>query len=128
VLELLNKYQYFTSIEATTKSDALGLYFFLTTAEQFKQGKKFITEQIPKIWAQLQNNFLQELPESVKCLRLTTSNLRDESTTNTAKMLTKAQPNTAENLDSKWTRAPKPDKPPTRAVIVNYSDQDFPIL
>jgi hypothetical protein len=91
-MELLNKYQYFTSIEATTKPEALGLYFFLTTAEQCEPGKKFITEQLPRIWAQLKNTFLEDLPESVKCPRLTTSNLRDESTTKTAKMLAKAQP------------------------------------
>jgi hypothetical protein len=128
VMKLLNKYQYFTSIKATIKSEALGLYFFLTTAEQCESGKKFITEQLPRIWAQLKNTFLEDLPESVKCPRLTTSNLRDESTTNTANMLAKAQPTEETTGESKWNTSPKLNKPPTRAVIVNYSEQDFPNL
>jgi hypothetical protein len=129
VLDLLNKYPYFSSIEATTKSDALRLYFFLTTNDQFDQGKKFVTEQLPKMWAKLERNFLEELPQSVKCPRLTTSNLsRDESTTKTAKMLEQAYSPEMDTGESKWSNAPKINKPPTQAVIVNYSEQDFPAL
>jgi hypothetical protein len=128
VLSLLNQYHYFTSIEPTSKSDELGLYFFLTTNENFDKGKQFIRETLPKIWAQLDNTFLDELPTSVKCPRLTTSNLKDESTSKTALMLAKAEIPNTDTVTSKWSHAPRINRPPTKAVIVNYTEQDFPNL
>jgi hypothetical protein len=128
VLNLLNQYHYFTSIEPTSKSDELGLYFFLTTSENFDKGKQFIKETLPKIWTRLNNTFLDELPPSVKCPRLTTSNLKDDSTSKTALMLAKAEIPDTDNVSSKWSHAPRINRPPTKAVIVNYTEQDFPNL
>jgi hypothetical protein len=70
VLRLLNRYHYFSSIEPTSKSNELGLYFFLTTNEHFEKAKQFVIETLPKIWAKLDNNFLEDLPASVRCPRL----------------------------------------------------------
>ena len=62
VLEILNRYSHFSSIEATPQSEAIGKYFFLTTRPQFEQAKVFITETLPQLWAKLDNNFLTEPP------------------------------------------------------------------
>ena len=86
-----------------------------------------MTDTLPQIWATLTNTFLDELPNSVKCPRLT-SNLKDESTTRTAAMPSNAKIPDDATVQSKWSRAPKITKPPTRAVIVNYTDQNFPGL
>jgi hypothetical protein len=126
VRRLLNCYYYFSSIEPTSKSEELGVYFFLTTAEHFEQAKRFVMETLPRIWAKLDNTFFEELPASVRCPRLTTSNLTDESTTKTAQMLAKAHIPDAVTVASKWSTAPKLNKPPIAAVVVNYSSQSFP--
>jgi hypothetical protein len=128
VLSLLNRYHYFSSIEPTTKSEELGLYFFLTTGEKFDQGMRFVTTTLPKIWAKLDNTFLDELPASVRCPRLTTSNLSDDNTTNTAKMLTNVFIPDDVTVASKWSRAPRINKPPTKSVVVNYDHDSFPAL
>jgi uncharacterized Zn-finger protein len=100
----------------------------LTTNEHFERAKRFVTETLPKIWAKLDNNFLEDLPASVHCPRLTTSNLTDAATTKTAQMLAKARIPDAVTVASKWSTAPKINKPPTSAVVVNYSTQSFPAL
>ena len=58
---LLLQYKLFTSIEPTSKSDELVLYFFVTTSDTFDKAKDFIVETVPKIWAKLDNTFLTEL-------------------------------------------------------------------
>ena len=68
VQNLLLLYKLFTSIEPTSKSDELGLHFFVTTSANFDKAKDFITETVPKIWAKLDNTFLSDLPSSVKVL------------------------------------------------------------
>jgi type IV secretory pathway VirB10-like protein len=109
------------------KSEELGLYFMLTNVKDFENAKKFVTDTLPKIWAKLDNTFLNELPPSVQCPRLTTSNLKDKTTKRTAKMLAEAYiPDGEETTASKWARAPQINKPPTRAVIVNYTEDNFP--
>jgi hypothetical protein len=87
ILTYTKRYPYFTSIKATNLSESLGKYLFITTAEQFTQAKHFITETLPKIWQKIDNTFLDELPPSVRCPRLTSSNIRDESTQRTVAML-----------------------------------------
>jgi hypothetical protein len=125
VLSVLNKYHYFTSIEPTSKSEELGLYLFLSTSKHFDQDKRIITDTLPKMWAKLENNVHNELSATVRCPRLTTSNLKDDFMTKTAKMLAVAEIPNTDTDKSKWSRAPKIHKPPTRAVIVN-SEQHFP--
>jgi hypothetical protein len=128
VLSLLNKYPYFTSIEITSQSEALGKYHFMTTKAMFDQAKTFITESLPQIWAQLDNTFLDEMPESVKYPRLTTSNLKDASTTRTAALLqAMAVPDDA-TVASKWSKPPNTHRQPPRAISVNYSEKNFPDL
>jgi hypothetical protein len=129
VLTLLQQYKIFTSIDYTSKSDELGLMIFVTTSGNFDKAKEFVNESIPKIWAKLSNTFLSELPVSVQCPRLTTSNLKDASTCKTAAMLANAfqVPDDA-TVASKWSQAPQIHKPPTAAITVNYSDSNFPEL
>ena len=126
VENLLLQYKLFSSIEPTSKSDELGLHFFVTTSENFDKAKDFIIETVPKIWAKLDNTFLSELPSSVKVPRLTTSNLKDSATTRTAALLANAIESDDATIASKWSNAPKLNRPPTTAVIVNYSDVNFP--
>jgi hypothetical protein len=126
VINLILKYKYFTSIEPTSKSTEIGLYFFVTTATLFDQAKQFTVETIPKIWSKLENNFLDELPPSIKCPRLTTSNLKDAATSRTADPLANSIISDDASNATKWSNAPH--RPPTQAVIVNYSDNNFPSL
>ena len=83
-------------------------------------------ETVPKIWAKHDNTFLTDLPSSVKVPRLTTSNLKDSATTRTAALLANAIESDDATITSKWSNAPKLNRPPTTAVIVNYSDANFP--
>jgi hypothetical protein len=62
VHSLLLQYKLFTSLKPTTKSEELGMYFFVTTGPKFDKAKQFIIETVPKIWAKLDNTFLNELP------------------------------------------------------------------
>ena len=126
VENLLLQYKLFSSIEPTSKSDELGLYFFVTTSDNFDKAKEFIMETVPKIWAKLDNTFLTDLPTSVKVPRLTTSNLKDSATTRTANLLANAIESDDATIASKWSNAPKLNRTPTTAVIVNYSDTNFP--
>jgi hypothetical protein len=80
VLTLIRRYPYFTSIEPTPLSESLGKYIFLTMREHFDAAKQSILLTLPKIWQQIDNNFLEELSTSVQCPRLTNSNLHNEST------------------------------------------------
>jgi hypothetical protein len=126
VLTYIKRHPYFTSIEETNLSKQLGKYLFITTAEHFSQAKHFIIETLPQIWQKIDNTFLDALPSSVRCPRLTNSNLRDESTQHTVAMLSKAAPDDA-TIASKWSAPPRSNKLPTM-VSVNYSDLDFPVL
>ncbi len=126
VLTYILQYPYFSSIEATQASESIGKYLFITTAEHFDEAKRFIIETLPKIWQQIGDTFLEELPISVRCPRLTNSNLRDESTKRTVAMLSKQPPDDA-TITSKWSSPPKMNKLPT-SVSVNYSEANFPTL
>jgi hypothetical protein len=128
VWKLLNIYPQFSSIEATGESEALGLHFFMTTEADYSNGKQFIIEKLPKIWTRLKNTFLSELPPSVRCPRLTTSHLRDETTAKTAKMFSNAITSDEATSGSKWSQAPRENRPPTRQVTVNYTENNFPEL
>jgi hypothetical protein len=64
----------------------------MTTEEHFSEAKKFVTDTLPKIWQKIDNTFLEELPASVRCTRLTNSNLRDESTKRTVALLAEKPP------------------------------------
>jgi hypothetical protein len=123
VLTLIRRYPYFTSIEPTPSSESLGKYIFLTTREHFDAAKQFILLTLPKIWQQIDNNFLEELPSSVQCPRLTNSNLRDESTRKTVAMLSKSPIPDAGTIASKWSAPPQIHKLPN-SVSVNYSNKD----
>jgi hypothetical protein len=129
VLSLLNRYSYFTSIETTSQSDALGKYHFMTTKVMFDQLKTFITDLLPQIWAQLDNTFLDELPESVKYPRLTTSNLNNASTTRTAALLQAiAVPNDT-TVASRWSKPPNSHtSTATTGHQRTFSDTNFPDL
>jgi hypothetical protein len=128
VLSLLNKYPYFTSIEITSQSDALGKYHFMTTKAMFDQAKMFNTESLPQIWAHLDNTFPNELQESVKYPRLTTSNLKDASTTRTAALLQSMVVPDNATVASKWSKLPNTHRQPPRAISVNYSEKKLPDL
>jgi hypothetical protein len=67
LVDLLNRYKYFTSIEPTTQSKKLGKYLFITTAAQFEEAKLWITTDLHQIWVTLDNTFIDELPDTVKC-------------------------------------------------------------
>jgi hypothetical protein len=58
VLQLLNHYTHFSSIEPTSKLEELDLYFFLTTDKPLKKAKKFVMTTLLQIWVKLDNNFL----------------------------------------------------------------------
>jgi hypothetical protein len=126
VQSLLNRYSHFTSIEETTQSHELGKYLFMTTAAKFEKGKQFITNSIPQLWAKLDNTFLDELPSSVRYPRLTTSNLKDASTTRTAALLSATAIPDDITVASRWSKPPQLNQQPPKAVIVNYTDQHFP--
>jgi hypothetical protein len=122
----LNRYSHFTSIEETTQSHELGKHLFMTTAAKFDKGKQFITNSIPQLWAKLDNAFLDELPSSVRYPRLTTSNLKDASTTRTAALLSATAIPDDITVASRWSKPPQLNQQPPKAVIVNYTDQHFP--
>jgi hypothetical protein len=126
VYSYIRRYQFFTSIEATQLSDKLGKYLFMTTEEHFLEAKKFITDTLPKIWQKIDNTFLEELPASVRCPRLTNSNLRDESTKRTVALLAEKPPDDY-TIASKWSSPPQLNKPPA-TISVNYSDNNYPAL
>jgi hypothetical protein len=100
----------------------------MTTEADYNNGKKFIIETLPKIWTRLKNTFLSELPPSLRCPRLTTSHLRDETTAKTAKMFSNAITSDETTASSKWSQAPRENRPPTRQVTVNYTENNFPEL
>jgi hypothetical protein len=100
----------------------------MTTNAMLDQAKMFITESLPQIWAQLDNTFLNELPESVKYPRLTTSNLKDASTTRTAALLLAIVAPDDATVASRWSKPPNTHRQPPRAISVNYSDKKFPDL
>ncbi len=60
--------------------------------------------------------------------RLTTSNLRDEATSKCAARLSTFEGDDDAATISQWSKPPQLHKPPTKAVIVNYSDNNFPSL
>jgi hypothetical protein len=128
VLSLLNRYSHFSSIEVTTQSEELGKYLFMTTTEKFEKGKQFIMHSLPLIWAKLENTFLDELPATVRCPRLTTSNLKDKSTMKTAALLSAYKVPDDATIVSQWSKPPSTRRQPPPAVIVNYSEQDFPSM
>jgi hypothetical protein len=123
----LKRYLYFTSIEPTSSSHTIGKYIFLTTKDDFIQAKKFIIETLPQLWNLLDNTFLDELPASVRCPRLTNSNLRDDSTKRTVALLTMSPEELT--VVSQWTKPPTFNQLP-KTVSVNYSnsDKNFPAL
>jgi hypothetical protein len=63
---LLNRYQYFSSIDPTPQSEKLGKYLFMTH-DKFEAAKTWISNDLPQIWAELDHYFLDELPPSVQC-------------------------------------------------------------
>jgi hypothetical protein len=128
VLSLLNRYSHFSSIEITTQSEDLGKYLFMTTTDKFEKGKQFIMHSLPLIWAKLENTFLDELPATVRCPRLTTSNLKDKSTMKTAALLSAYKVPDDATIASQWSKPPSTRRQPPNAVIVNYSQQDFPSI
>jgi hypothetical protein len=67
LIDILNRYQYFSSIEPTPQSEKLGKYLFFTTHDKFEAAKTWISTDLPQIWAELDHNFLDELPPSVQC-------------------------------------------------------------
>jgi hypothetical protein len=117
---------FFASIEATQSSDKLGKCLFMTTDEHFTEAKRFVTESSPKIWQKIDNAFLEELPASVRCPRLTNSNLRDQSTKRTAAMLAQKLPDDCATA-SKWSSPPQLNKPPA-TISVNCSNNNHPAL
>jgi hypothetical protein len=128
VITLIRRYPYFTSIEPTNTSESLGKYYFVTTHEHYDQAKNFITETLPQIWQLLDETFLDELPDSVRCPRLTSSNLKDDSTRRTVAMLHNYQVPDESTIASKWSAPPQINRPPTSVSVRNYSSQDFPAL
>ena len=126
VENLLLQYKLFSSIEPTSKSDELGLHFFVTTSETFDKAKDFIIKTVPKIWAKLDNTFLSELPSSVKVPRLTTSNLKDSATTRTAALLANAIESDDATIASKWSNAPKLNRPPHYRCHRQLFRREFP--
>jgi hypothetical protein len=87
LIDVLNRYKLFTSIEPTAQSEKLGKYFFITTSELFVAAKQWINTDLPLIWAELDQTFLNELPTSIQCPRLATSNLTNVTTSRTVAML-----------------------------------------
>jgi hypothetical protein len=130
LLEILDRYPQFTSIEATPQSATIGKYFFMTTSEKKEQGKTFITDTLPNLWAKLSNTFLTNFPSSVNCPRLTTSNLKDAATVRTAKLLATLASDIPDDLtaNSKWSKPPQFRQQPPRAVTVNYTEANFPSM
>jgi hypothetical protein len=130
LIDVLNRYEYFSSIESTSLSRKIGKYLFITTNEKFEAAKTWITQDLPKIWAELDHNFLDELPTSVQCPRLTTSNLKDASTSRTVAMLNAARVPDNATVVSKWSQPPKigQNKHPPTTMTVNCTPTDFPDL
>jgi hypothetical protein len=130
LIDVLNRYEYFSSIESTSLSGKIGKYLFITTNKKFEAAKTWIIQDLPKIWAELDHNFLDELPTSVQCPRLTTSNLKDASTSRTVAMLNAARVPDNASIVSKWSQPPKigRNKYPPTTMTVNYTPTDFPDL
>jgi hypothetical protein len=132
VIDILNCYQYFSSIEPTPQSEKLGKYLFITTHDKFEApAKTWISTDLPQIWAGLDHNFLDELPPLVQCPHLTTSNLKDLTTSRTVGMLNASRiPNDA-TVASKWSQPPQIGRTtngPASARTVNYTPTNFPAL
>jgi hypothetical protein len=64
----------------------------------------------------------------VRCPRLTTSNLKDASTKKTPVLLSAYAVPDAATIASSWSKPPSTCRQPPKAVIVNYSQQDFPSM
>jgi hypothetical protein len=131
LIDVLNRYKYFSSIKPTSQSEKLGTYFFMTTSAQFEAAKQWINSELPKIWAELDHTFLDELPTSVQCPRLTTSNLKDATTSKTVIMLNASRIPDEVTVASKWSQPPQRkgcNCNPPKAITVNYTPTDFPDL
>jgi hypothetical protein len=107
LIDLLNRYKYFSCIEPTTQSKKLGKYLFITMAAQFDEAKLWITTDLPQIWATLDHTFIEELPDTVQCPRLTTSNLEDATTSRTVAMLNASRVPDEVTVASKWSQPPQ---------------------
>jgi hypothetical protein len=81
-----------------------------------------------KTWAKMDNTFLSELPALVKVPRLAAPDLKDPATTKTAALLATVIVPDDMTVASKWSNAPKLNKPPAAAaaVTVNCSDTNCP--
>jgi hypothetical protein len=112
VLSLLNRHAHFSSIEAPAQSVSLGKYFFITTEQKYEKAKEFITDTLPEIGSRLDNTFLDELPPSVQCPRLTTSDLKELTTTRTAALLASKKMPDAAAAASQWSKPPQANQQP----------------
>jgi hypothetical protein len=130
LIDVLNRYKQFSSIEPTPQSDKLGKYIFITTAAQFDTAKAWINSDLPQIWAELDKNFLDELPTSVKCPRLTTSNLKDATTSRTVAMLNDSRIPDEVTVAAKWSKPPQigRHRSSNTASIATYTHDEFPEL
>jgi hypothetical protein len=130
LIDVLNRYKCFSSIETMTQSVKMGKYLFITTHNKFDAAKTWIINDFPKIWAELDHTFLDELPVSVQCPHLTTSNLKDVSTSRTVAMLNASRVPDNVTVVSKWSQPPQigcNNHPPT-TIMVNYTRTNFPAL
>jgi hypothetical protein len=126
MFSLLHRCLCFASVEPTASSPTIGKHIFLTTKDDFLKAKNFIVETLPQLWNLLDNTFLDKLPESVRCPRLTSLNLRDDSTKRTVALLNRTSPEELTAV-SQWKSPPTFNKLPT-TVSANYSDKNFPVL
>jgi uncharacterized protein (DUF952 family) len=131
LIDVLNRYKYFSSIESTSQSEKIGKYLFITTNGKFDAAKTWIIHDLLKLWAELNHNFLDELPVSIQYPRLTTSNLKDASASRAVAMLNASRVPDNVTIVSKWSQPPKIGRnikhPPT-TMTVNYTPMDFPVL
>jgi hypothetical protein len=126
----VHRYPYFSSIEPTQQSEKIGKYLFITTQDKFEAAKNWINTELPQIWAALDHNFLDELPDSVQCPRLTTSNLKDATTSKTVAMLNASKVPDDATIASKWSMPPQigRNRNPPNTITVNYTPSHFPPL
>jgi hypothetical protein len=128
LIDVLNRYKLFTSIEPTVQSDKLGKHLFITASEQFDAAKQWIHTDLPLIWAELDHNFLDELLASIQCPRLATSNLTDDTTSRTVAMLNASRVPDDATVTIKWSKPPQIGqyRQPRTANTVNYTTDNFP--
>jgi hypothetical protein len=120
----------FSSIEPTPQSEKIGKYLFITTQDKFEAAKNWINTELPQIWVALDHNFLDELPDSVQCPCLTTSNLKDATTSKMVAMLNASKVPDDATIASKWSMPPQigRNKNPPNTITVNYTPSHFPTL